>query len=96
MCLARRSQSRHHLHLSMYHIYLSRHTRSFMPLEDEVLPAKEQPLLAALSPTADSPGYVPKSDPEQDLEEDDEEDPADYPAERGDDGDDEDDSSDDD
>ncbi|GKB17664.1 hypothetical protein Tco_0851587, partial [Tanacetum coccineum] len=59
-------------------------------------PVYEQPLLAALSPTADSPGYVPKSDPEQDLEEDDEEDPADYPAERRDDGDDEDDSSDDD
>ncbi|GKC61099.1 hypothetical protein Tco_1088697, partial [Tanacetum coccineum] len=62
----------------------------FMPPEDEVLPAKEQPLPAALSPTADSPGYVPKSDPEEDLEEEDdedpEEDPADYPANRGDDG----------
>ncbi|GJT54967.1 hypothetical protein Tco_0990021 [Tanacetum coccineum] len=52
----------------------------FMPPEDEVLPAKEQPLPAALSPTADSPGY----------------DPADYPADGGDDGDDEDESSDDD
>ncbi|GJR73872.1 ribonuclease H-like domain-containing protein [Tanacetum coccineum] len=60
----------------------------FMPPEDEVLPAEEQPLPAALSPTADSPGYVPKSDPEED--------PADYPADRGDDGDDEDESSDDD
>ncbi|GKA25859.1 reverse transcriptase domain-containing protein [Tanacetum coccineum] len=72
----------------------------FMPPEDEVLPAEEQPLPAALSPTADSPGYVPESDPEEDPEEDDdedpEEDPADYPADGGDDGDDEDESSDDD
>ncbi|GJW41342.1 hypothetical protein Tco_0067187 [Tanacetum coccineum] len=72
----------------------------FMPPEDEVLPAEEQPLPAALLPTADSPGYVPESDPEEDPEEDDDEDPkedhADYPADRGDDGDDEDESSDDD
>ncbi|GKD68296.1 putative reverse transcriptase domain-containing protein [Tanacetum coccineum] len=72
----------------------------FMPPEDEVLPAEEQPLPAALSPTADSPGYVPESDPEEDPEEDDdedpEEDPADYPADGGDDGDDEDESSNDD
>ncbi|GJZ73339.1 hypothetical protein Tco_0637485, partial [Tanacetum coccineum] len=71
----------------------------FMPPEDEVLPAEEQPLPAALSPTADSPGYIPESDPEEDPEEDDEdpkEDPADYPADGGDDGDDEDESSDDD
>ncbi|GJU68222.1 hypothetical protein Tco_1254481 [Tanacetum coccineum] len=69
----------------------------FMPLEDEVLPAEEQPLHAALSPTANSPGYVPESDPEEDPEEDDDEDPkedpADYPANGGDDGDDEDESS---
>ncbi|GJW80929.1 hypothetical protein Tco_0144904 [Tanacetum coccineum] len=72
----------------------------FMPPEDDILPAEEQPLPVALSPTADSPGYVPKLDPEEDLEEDDdedpEEDPADYPAGRGDDSDDEDESSDDD
>ncbi|GJZ05966.1 hypothetical protein Tco_0539759 [Tanacetum coccineum] len=72
----------------------------FMPPEDEILPAEEQPLPAAVSPTADSPGYVPESDPEEDPEEDDdedpEEDPADYPADGGDDGDDEDESSDDD
>ncbi|GKE93676.1 hypothetical protein Tco_1574771 [Tanacetum coccineum] len=71
-----------------------------MPPEDEVLPAEEQPLPAALSPTADSPGYVPELDPEEYPEEDDdedpEEDPADYPADGGDDGDDEDESSDDD
>ncbi|GKB95966.1 hypothetical protein Tco_0982103, partial [Tanacetum coccineum] len=72
----------------------------FMPPEDEVLPAEEQPLLAALSPTVDSPGYVPESDPKEDPEEDDdkdlEEDPADYPANEGDDVNDEDESSDDD
>ncbi|GKC75847.1 hypothetical protein Tco_1126621 [Tanacetum coccineum] len=68
----------------------------FMPLEDEVLPAEEQPLPAAVSPTADSPGYVPKSDPEEDDDEDPEEDPTDYPADGGDDGDDEDESSDED
>ncbi|GKA06611.1 hypothetical protein Tco_0685835 [Tanacetum coccineum] len=72
----------------------------FMPPEDDILPAEEQPLPAAVSPTADSPDYVPKSDPEEDPEEKDdedpEEDPADYPAGGGDDGDDEDESSDDD
>ncbi|GKE30574.1 hypothetical protein Tco_1445958 [Tanacetum coccineum] len=72
----------------------------FMLPEDEILPAEEQLLPAADSPTADSPGYIPESDPEEDPEEDDdedpEEDPADYPADRGDDGDDEDEPSDDD
>ncbi|GJQ89753.1 hypothetical protein Tco_0000892 [Tanacetum coccineum] len=62
--------------------------------------AEEQPLPAADSPTANSPGYIPESDPEEDPEEDDdedpEEDPADYPADGGDDGDDEDEPSDDD
>ncbi|GKB77431.1 hypothetical protein Tco_0944326 [Tanacetum coccineum] len=61
----------------------------FMPPEDEVFPAKEQPLLAAASPTADSPRYVSESDSEEDHEEDPEEDPADYPVDGGDDGDDE-------
>ncbi|GJT39999.1 hypothetical protein Tco_0939864 [Tanacetum coccineum] len=72
----------------------------FMPLEDEILPVEEQPLPAVVSPTTDSPGYVPELDPEEDPKEDDdedaEEDPADYPADGGDDGDDEDESSDDD
>ncbi|GKA35938.1 hypothetical protein Tco_0722429 [Tanacetum coccineum] len=60
----------------------------YMPLEDEILLAKEQPLPAAASPTADSSGNVPESDPEEEPEEDDEdpeEDPADYPADRDDD-----------
>ncbi|GKB98656.1 hypothetical protein Tco_0984793 [Tanacetum coccineum] len=72
----------------------------YMPQEDEVFPAEEQPLPAAASPTAQSPDYVPESDPEEDPEEDDdedpEEDPVDYPADGGDDGDDEDEPSDDD
>ncbi|GJW55419.1 hypothetical protein Tco_0099504 [Tanacetum coccineum] len=57
----------------------------FMPPEDDVLLAEEQPLPAAVSPTVDSPGYVPESDPEEDSEEDLEEDPADYPTDRDDD-----------
>ncbi|GKG06261.1 hypothetical protein Tco_0326347, partial [Tanacetum coccineum] len=68
-----------------------------MPPEDDVLLAKEQPLHAAASPTADSPGYIPESDPEEEPEEDDEdpeEDPADYPADREDDDDDDDDDED--
>ncbi|GJR90883.1 retrovirus-related pol polyprotein from transposon TNT 1-94 [Tanacetum coccineum] len=36
----------------------------FMPPEDHVFPAEEQPLPAVVSPTADSPGYIPESDPE--------------------------------
>ncbi|GKD65193.1 hypothetical protein Tco_1307301, partial [Tanacetum coccineum] len=51
--------------------------------------------LAAVSLTADSPGYITDFDPEED-EEDPEEDPADYPADGGDDDDDDDKSSDDD
>nr|GEX49615.1 xylulose kinase-1 [Tanacetum cinerariifolium] len=57
----------------------------FMPPEDDVLIAEEQPLPFAISPTADPPGYIPESDPEKDPEEDDEdleEDPADYPTNR--------------
>ncbi|GJT89419.1 hypothetical protein Tco_1071136 [Tanacetum coccineum] len=72
----------------------------YMPQEDEVFPAKEQPLPAAASPTAQSPDYVLESDPEVDPEEDDdedpEEDPVDYPADGGDNGDDEYESSEDD
>ncbi|GKA24697.1 hypothetical protein Tco_0710730 [Tanacetum coccineum] len=67
------------------------------PEEDEILSAEEQPLPAAASPTADSPGYVPESDPEKEPEEDDEdpeEDLADYPADRDDDDDDDDDDED--
>ncbi|GKF35736.1 hypothetical protein Tco_0112494, partial [Tanacetum coccineum] len=55
---------------------------------DDVLPTEEQPLPTAVSPTADSPSYITKSNPKEDLEEDDEdpkEDPADYPTDRDDD-----------
>ncbi|GKE55595.1 hypothetical protein Tco_1494780 [Tanacetum coccineum] len=72
----------------------------FMPPKDEVFPVEEQPLPAAVSPTADSKGYVSESDTEEDLEEDDDEDPkedpTDYLVDGGDNGDDEDESSDDD
>nr|GEV04909.1 hypothetical protein [Tanacetum cinerariifolium] len=53
----------------------------FMPLEEEILLAEEQPLPATDSPTSDSPRHIPESDPEED--------PADYPANEGDDDDDE-------
>ncbi|GJW23672.1 hypothetical protein Tco_0034294 [Tanacetum coccineum] len=71
-----------------------------MPPKDDVLPAEEQPLPAAVSPTTNSPGYIPESDPEEDPEEDDEEDPeedpADYPANGRDNDDNDDETSDDD
>ncbi|GJQ93774.1 hypothetical protein Tco_0004913 [Tanacetum coccineum] len=58
----------------------------FMPPEDDVFPTKEQPLPAAVSPTADSPDYITESDLKEDLEEEDdedpEEDPADYPIDK--------------
>nr|GFA70786.1 hypothetical protein [Tanacetum cinerariifolium] len=61
----------------------------YIPPEDDVFPADEQPLPAAASPTAESPGYIPESNPDEDPEEDDdedpEEDPADYPADHDDD-----------
>nr|GFB86216.1 hypothetical protein [Tanacetum cinerariifolium] len=61
----------------------------YIPPEDDVFPAEEQPLPAATSPTAESPGYIPESDPDEDPEEDDdedlEEDPADYPTDHDDD-----------
>ncbi|GKA96491.1 hypothetical protein Tco_0818586 [Tanacetum coccineum] len=63
--------------------------QEFMPPEDDVLPAEEQLLPAAISPTADSPGYIPESDLEEDPKEDNDEDPeealADYPTHRDDD-----------
>ncbi|GJR62804.1 putative reverse transcriptase domain-containing protein [Tanacetum coccineum] len=68
----------------------------YMPPEDDVLPAEEQSLPAAASPTTELPGYILESDPEEDDEDDPKEDPADYPADRGDDRDDEESSNDDD
>ncbi|GJX02689.1 hypothetical protein Tco_0188605 [Tanacetum coccineum] len=46
----------------------------FMPPEDDVLPTEEQPLVAAVSPTADSPRYISESDLEEDPEDDDDDD----------------------
>ncbi|GJR16909.1 hypothetical protein Tco_0965436 [Tanacetum coccineum] len=86
--------AREQAHRHLLHTFCSRCLFSgvFLPVDDEVFPAEEQPLPAADSPTHQSPGYIPESDPEEDLEEDDEEDPeedpADYPADRGDDDDD--------
>ncbi|GJZ09290.1 hypothetical protein Tco_0543573 [Tanacetum coccineum] len=61
----------------------------FMPPKDKVLPAEEQPLPTAVSPTADSPGYILESDPEEDPEKD----PTDYPIDREDDDNNDDESS---
>nr|GFA56629.1 hypothetical protein [Tanacetum cinerariifolium] len=58
---------------------------------DDVLPTEEQPLPAAVSPTAESQGYITDSEPEMELEEDDgdneksEGDSIEYPTSRGDD-----------
>nr|GFA19671.1 hypothetical protein [Tanacetum cinerariifolium] len=58
---------------------------------DDVFPTEEQPLPAAVSPTAESPGYIIDSEPEMDPEEEDgddeksEEDSIDYLTSRGDD-----------
>nr|GEX67786.1 hypothetical protein [Tanacetum cinerariifolium] len=56
----------------------------YIPLEDDVFLAEEQPLPVAATPTADSPGYIPEFDLNGDLKEDDEEeheeDPADHLA----------------
>ncbi|GKF41380.1 hypothetical protein Tco_0124722, partial [Tanacetum coccineum] len=70
----------------------------YIPQEDEILPAEEQPLPVAASPTTDPPGYVPESDLEEEPEKDDEdpeEDPADYPTNRDDDDDDDEDKDED-
>ncbi|GKB47811.1 hypothetical protein Tco_0898564, partial [Tanacetum coccineum] len=67
----------------------------YIPSEDEhEFLAEEQPILPVDSPTAESPGYVTKSDPKEDPEEyedDETEDgPVNYPMDGGDDGDDDD------
>nr|GEY54656.1 reverse transcriptase domain-containing protein [Tanacetum cinerariifolium] len=43
----------------------------YLPPADDVLPAEEQPLPAAVSPTAELLGYIVDSDPEMDPEEED-------------------------
>nr|GEZ70330.1 hypothetical protein [Tanacetum cinerariifolium] len=62
----------------------------YLPLADDVLLAEEQLLLAAISPTAESPGYIIDLEPEMDLEEEDGDDEKfegdfiDYPTSKGD------------
>nr|GEZ30732.1 hypothetical protein [Tanacetum cinerariifolium] len=43
----------------------------YLPPADDVFPAKEQPLPAAVSPTFESPGYITDSEPEMEPEEED-------------------------
>nr|GFD44281.1 hypothetical protein [Tanacetum cinerariifolium] len=43
----------------------------YLPPADDMLPAKEQPLPATVSPTAESPGYITESEPEMETEEND-------------------------
>nr|GEX76668.1 hypothetical protein [Tanacetum cinerariifolium] len=63
----------------------------YLPLADDVLPAEEQRLPAAVSPTAESPGYITESEPKMEPEEEDkddeksEEDSIEYPTRGGDD-----------
>nr|GEY70818.1 hypothetical protein [Tanacetum cinerariifolium] len=58
---------------------------------DDMLPAKEQPLPAAVSPTAESPGYIMESEPKMEPREEDgddkksEEDSIEYPTSKRDD-----------
>nr|GFB84655.1 hypothetical protein [Tanacetum cinerariifolium] len=65
--------------------------QEYLPPADDMLPAEEQPLPAAVSPTALSPGYITESEPEMEPEEDDgdneksEGDSIEYPTSRGDD-----------
>nr|GEZ00801.1 hypothetical protein [Tanacetum cinerariifolium] len=58
----------------------------YLPPADDVLPAEERPLPAAVSPTSKSPGYIANSEPDMDPEEEDgddedsEEDSINYPT----------------
>nr|GEY04803.1 reverse transcriptase domain-containing protein [Tanacetum cinerariifolium] len=63
----------------------------YLPPADDVFQAEEQPLPAAVSPTAESPGYIADSEPEMDPKEEDRDDEKsegyfiDYPTNSGDD-----------
>nr|GEX59120.1 hypothetical protein [Tanacetum cinerariifolium] len=58
----------------------------YLPPADDVLPAEEQPLPAAVSRTSESPGYITKSEPEMEPEDEDgddeksDEDSIEYPT----------------
>ncbi|GJU13248.1 hypothetical protein Tco_1135644 [Tanacetum coccineum] len=83
MCLARRSQSMHHLRQIMFQVQSMLMMRSLLGSQ----------YAEDASPLHIPPDYVPESNPEADPEEDDdedlEEDPIDYPVDGGDDRDDE-------
>nr|GEW60915.1 putative reverse transcriptase domain-containing protein [Tanacetum cinerariifolium] len=66
-------------HLPLPEFVLEPIYTEFMPPKDDVLPAKEQPLLVVASPIADSPGYISKSDPVKNPKEDDEDAKEDLP-----------------
>nr|GEY35352.1 reverse transcriptase domain-containing protein [Tanacetum cinerariifolium] len=51
----------------------------YIPLEDDVFLAEEQPLPAAATPNTDSPGYILESGLDEDPEDDDDEDPKEDP-----------------
>nr|GEV55482.1 hypothetical protein [Tanacetum cinerariifolium] len=61
----------------------------YLPPADDVFLAEEQPMPAAVSPTAESPGYITDSEPEMEPEEEDGDDEKsegnsiDYPTNRG-------------
>nr|GFD24763.1 hypothetical protein [Tanacetum cinerariifolium] len=61
-----------------------------LPPADDMLPAEEQPLPAAVSPTAESLGYIMESEPEMEPDENDGDDEKskgdsiDYPTSEGD------------
>nr|GEW28542.1 hypothetical protein [Tanacetum cinerariifolium] len=63
----------------------------YLPPADDVFPSEEQPLPAAISPTAESLGYIADSEPEMDPKEEDGDDEKskgdsiEYPTSRGDD-----------
>ncbi|GJT60101.1 hypothetical protein Tco_1003634 [Tanacetum coccineum] len=64
-------------HISPWSVCSGAVSRSNATYEDEILPAEEQPLPAAVSPTVDSPNYVPESgddDDDEDESSDDDED----------------------
>nr|GFC88693.1 hypothetical protein [Tanacetum cinerariifolium] len=45
--------------------------QEYLALADDMLPAKEQPLPAVVSPTTESPGYITESEPEMEPKEND-------------------------
>nr|GFA98083.1 hypothetical protein [Tanacetum cinerariifolium] len=64
--------------------------QEYLPPTDDMLPAEEQPLPTAISPTGESPGYITESEPEMEPEENDRDDEKskgdsiDYPTSEGD------------